>query len=738
MIDDKNRSIGLLGATAIGVGAIVGGGVLALSGVAYALSGASAVVAFALNGIIAVISALSFAELATAFPQSGGTYVFAKRVLSVAAAFAVGWVVWFASIVAAALYAAGFAAFLLEGLRSGCAVEADSFLQASWLLPVIAVVASALCAVVVTRSSGGSGLAMNVLKVVVFALLIAGGCVVFLGSEQSYTEQIHQLQPFFAGGTLGLIQAMGATFIALQGFDLIAAVAGEVKDPRRVLPRSMLYSLAIALCIYLPLLVVIPLVGVPEGETIQSLAVESPDTIIATAVGYYLGTFGYWLVIAAGILSMASALLANVFAAARIAQAMARDRTLAVSLEKVHPRFGTPHIAILVTVGITACILIAIGDVAAAGSASSLIFLLAFTLTHVLCLITRKRKPEHSGYRMPLWPYLPALGAVLCCSLAVYQAISVPSAGIITGIWILIGAFAYAWRFGQRAKIFDAANEASDPDLLLLRGRSPLVLAPIANPKNAELMASLAGCISAPYVGRVLLLNVVRPPQDADALDHALSDTSSVLRDSMAVALRAGVRCESLATVAANPWQEITRVADAHRCASLLVGVHDLENDLVRGEIETLSKKIEANLLLLRAASDWKPESVKRVLIPIGGRSVHVALRARLLAGLDRRSMGGIKVTYLLVDKTLHSETSKYKRKTHQSRFIVDETTLEHEVEIVAANNVAEAICSAAVDHDLIILGLGKAANGKPAIGPLIREVLQETDKAVILLAAHH
>jgi basic amino acid/polyamine antiporter, APA family len=111
LAESGDRHIGLLGATGIGVGAIVGGGILALAGTAFAATGPSAILAFALNGVIAVLTALSFAEVASKFPQSGGTYAFAKKVLSVEAAFTVGWVVWFASIVAAVLYALGFGQF---------------------------------------------------------------------------------------------------------------------------------------------------------------------------------------------------------------------------------------------------------------------------------------------------------------------------------------------------------------------------------------------------------------------------------------------------------------------------------------------------------------------------------------------------------------------------------------------------------------------------------------------------
>src|SRR5262245_59291755 len=103
--DSSRRSLGLIGASLGGVGAIVGGGILVLAGVAFRATGPSAVLAFLLNGVIALLTALSFAEMSTAFPESGGPYLFAKRVLSVRAAFGVGWILWFAYIVAGVLYA---------------------------------------------------------------------------------------------------------------------------------------------------------------------------------------------------------------------------------------------------------------------------------------------------------------------------------------------------------------------------------------------------------------------------------------------------------------------------------------------------------------------------------------------------------------------------------------------------------------------------------------------------------
>src|SRR5687768_5987849 len=110
--DDDRRTVALTAATLVGIGGILGGGMLVLAGTAFAMTGPSFVLAFALNGVVALLTAMSIAEISTAFPESGGAYVFAKKVLSVRTAFAVGWVLWFAYIVAGVLYALSFASYV--------------------------------------------------------------------------------------------------------------------------------------------------------------------------------------------------------------------------------------------------------------------------------------------------------------------------------------------------------------------------------------------------------------------------------------------------------------------------------------------------------------------------------------------------------------------------------------------------------------------------------------------------
>ncbi len=574
---EGQRTLGLLGATGVGVGAIVGGGVLALAGVAFATTGPSAILAFALNGGVAVLTALSFAELASRFPESGGTYTYARKVLSVEAAFAVGWVVWFASVVAAVLYALGFAVFFVPFLEQ--LVRAGGGTPPGWLGGRFALLLYALAAVAyyvwsLMRSSGGGGQWATVGKVVVFGILIGGGVWVLLVRPPSVSELSASFRPFLPSGGQGLVQAMGYTFIALQGFDLIAAVGGEVKRPERNIPRAMLLSLGAALVIYLPLLVLIVAVGA-GGRPIAAVAAEDPEILVAVAARNFMGPAGYWLVVVAGVLSMLSALQANLLAASRFARSMATDRTLPRRFERLSADRGTPVPAIQLTGVTVAFLLVAVPDVAAAGAMAGLIFLLSFGLAHGIAYLVRKRVGDGSPFQTPAFPLIPALGGIACLALGLFQALAVPAAGVLVALWLSLGAVLYVSQLAPRARAVDASSEGLDPELMRLRGRSPLVLVPIANPASAETLVTMADALAPTSVSRVLLLSVVRMPEEwpEGGLPSELLDAQAALGGALSIALAGHLRPEALITVSDDPWGEIERVAQRSRCNSLLVGV---------------------------------------------------------------------------------------------------------------------------------------------------------------------
>ncbi|ETW96116.1 MAG: hypothetical protein ETSY1_27860 [Candidatus Entotheonella factor] len=737
-IASDGRHLGLARATGIGVGAIVGGGILALAGVAFAATGPGALLAFALNGLIALLTALSFAELATTFPESGGTYTFARKVLPVQTAFAVGWVVWFASIVAAVLYALGFAAFAVVAAQSLWDIVYDAhasptWLAASWTATGLAIAATTLYALSLIRSNAGGGQWATVGKVIVFAVLIALGAWALAGRAPADISRA--MSPFLPSGLLGLFQAMGYTFIALQGFDLIAAVGGEVRAPERNLSRAMLLSLGIALGVYLPLLLIIATVGVTPGQSIVTMSTDNPETVVALAVQNYLGSAGFWLVMVAAILSMLSALHANLLAASRMAQTMARDRTLPHLIERIHQRFMTPAPAIILCTLLVAVILLCLGNLAAAGAAASLIFLVSFALVHWIAFQARSRSRQPPPFRTPFFPLVPICGGIACLALALFQGIAVPAAGLLASIWLAAGGILYSALFGHRAGVVDAVAEATDPNLMQLRGRSPLVLVPIANPANAAAMIGVANALTPPGVGRVLLLTVVTPPEawHPGTDPPQLLDAQYVLRESLAASFAAGLAPEALTTVALQPWEEIARVSQLHRCESLLLGLSDVTSDAIALQMEDLMSHVDCDVVVLRAPPGWQLDQVQRILVPTGGRGGHDQLRARLLGHLCRT--GQRDITFLQVLPKQASAQTLQRTQSALAAFAADEVLVPVNIEVLASEAPADIITRHAARNDLTILGLQRFHRRRKVFGEMVLHVARHTPGPLLLLS---
>lgn len=728
------RTIGLTGSIGIGVGAIVGGGILALAGAAFATTGPSAIIAFGLNGLVALLTALSFAEMATAFPQSGGAYTFAKKVLSVQAAFGVGWILWFAYIVAAVLYALGFAEFsaaILVELWSGSG-DPPVWLRSRALVDTLALAATLTYAWALIRRSSGGSLWTSWAKTAVFVFLVVAGLVVMMSTSEDAVGG--KLTPFFAGGTMGLLQTMGFTFIALQGFEVIAAVAGEVKEPRRTIPRGMLLSLLIALGIYLPLLLISSTVGVPSGATITEVARRYPETVIAFTVRNYLGATGYWLVMTAAVLAMLSALQANLLAASRISLSMARERTLPRVLARMHPRAGTPVMAIAATTLAVVVILFMIPDLAAAGAAASLIFLICFALAHGMAYLARRRGGTgDTGFRAPLFPLVPMIGGLACGLLALLQAISVLTAGAITGMWLGLGVLLYFSVFRGRAEVVDALAEAHDPDLARLRGHRPLVLVPVASPERAAPLVNLGNAMAPPVVGRVELLSVVKSGGlDDEAQARALADGERVLHEAMRESLRTGHAPEGLLTLARDPWREIERVAVAHRCESLLLGFTNLDRDRSVERLEELINAVAVDAGILRSDAGFRLDKVRRILVPLGGRGGQDDLRARVLGSMCRAQEREVCFVKVVPDGWSPDRRAVALRELRE--IALEETPGDPQVELLHGEDPIATIVERTSETDMVMIGLARV-DGRRTFGRVGLEIARRCSCATLLIS---
>jgi nucleotide-binding universal stress UspA family protein len=534
-----------------------------------------------------------------------------------------------------------------------------------------------------------------------------------------------------------LFQAMGYSFIALQGFDLIAAVGGEIRDPQRTVPRAMFASLAIGLAIYLPLLLTMTCVGVDAGRSILEAAAEDPESVVALAAERFWGPVGYWMVLIAGVLAMASALQANLYAASRVAMSMARDHTLPEWLGRASPTRRIPVAAVWLSAGLTGGVLSLMPDVAAAGAASSLIFLLTFALAHWTTWLARRRVGRPAdAYATPWFPLVPWSGGLCCVALAGFQGIAVPSAGMVTVGWAAVGGLLYSALFARKARLRDAELEAVDPQLAQLRGKSPLVLVPIANPANAPTLLDMAHAIASPGVGRVLMLSVVCPPHGGapEALGRHVVNAQNVLRESLYAALQSGHRPEALTTLAEQPWDEIARVARVHRCESLLIGFGRFDDRMKGSELEYLVSRVDCDVALLRAPPRWRLSAVRRMLIPIAGRSGHDLLRARLLASLFRAGVQQFSFLRILPQSVSDLEYQRAVREAAQ--FIREEVPGRFDVQTIRCDDVAEGIVRYARDCGLLVLGLQRYGRRHKGFGRIVLRVAEHTSCPMVLISS--
>lgn len=734
----EERTLGLLGAIGVGVAAIVGGGVLVLAGVAFQATGPSAVLAFAFNGFLAFLTLLSFAEMSSAFPESGGTYVFSKKVLSIRAAFGVGWIICFASIVAGVLYALGAGFFVAKAAKqlwfaySGVQVE---WLTTGFTTTVIAVLATLFYTYSLYRKQASGGTLINLIKVLVFLTLILGGA--WYISKETFAHLKDDFDPFLNNGSLGLLSAMGYTFIVYQGFDLISAVGGKIKNPSKTIPRAMIISLVIAVTIYVLFMIAVTVATTAPGESIAEVSALQPESIVMFAAEVYMGKFGLWLVIIAGILAMLSALYANLLAASQIAFSMAKDRTLPRGLSQVHKGFGTPIKAVMATAIVLVATVIIVPDVAVAGAASSLIFLLSFAVAHWISILSRLRsRPEDLPFKTPFFPLVPVLGIISCVGLAVFQGIKVPLAGALTLVWLLIGGVLYYILFQRRARVVDASAEGYDPKLVSLRGKSPLVLVPIVNPSHALPMVAVANALAPPITGKVLLLSVVRTPEeewDPEVDTEKLNNAQRVLKESLSASFGIGLKPEALTTVAHEPWDEIIRVSHIHRCESMLLGLTNL-NEKSEERIEYVMNHVNSDIVVLRTPDRWRLDEVENILVPVRGSGAQDELLARLLGSISRKTNAEITFLKVLAEDANWQKTDRARK----ALFNIAEDQVQNghfKVVITKNNNVSEEIIRHAKESDLMILGLQRFGRRRKEFGKLPLYISQQTNCPLLMIS---
>jgi nucleotide-binding universal stress UspA family protein len=261
------------------------------------------------------------------------------------------------------------------------------------------------------------------------------------------------------------------------------------------------------------------------------------------------------------------------------------------------------------------------------------------------------------------------------------------------------------------------------------------VLVPIANPRNAEAMVAVADALAPPRVGRVLLLSVAVPPKDWKAGERLLAvrQTQIVLGDTLSASVKKGLFPEALFTLAANPWQEIARIAREHRCESILVGLSDLKRDSVESPLGELLAGVACDVVVLRARPDWQLAQTREILVPIGGRGWHDRLRARLLGSLFRTGQRHVTLLRVLPENAPPQACTRARREL--ARVARDEAPGIARVKVVQSDDAGQVIVEHAAESDLVILGVQRLSRRRKAFGHVTLRVAEETDCPILIIS---
>jgi amino acid transporter/nucleotide-binding universal stress UspA family protein len=509
-----SREMRLVDITMIGVGAMIGAGIFVLTGIAAGVAGPALILVFFLNGIVTCFAASAYAELGSSFHSAGGGYLYVKTGLKDPQGFMSGWMSWFAYVVACALYALGFGAYLKECLPLiGLEHFTLPFLPIEKWMAVAVVVVFCFINYRGASEAGGAGNLVTSGKILLLAVFIGFG--VWITVHRPDWQLIFTQHPM-PNGIGSLFMAMGLTFIAFEGYEIIAQCSEEVRNPERNVPRAIFLSLIIVVPIYL--LVAFAALGAAQPGDMPSwqyLGKLKETALVNVAETFFHG--GGILILIGGVFSTMSALNATIYSSSRVSFAMGRDRNLPSWFGKIHPRRKTPHWSILAS-GLLSAAMAALLPVEVVASAANIMFLLLFIQVQAALITLRRKRPDlRRGFKVPFVPLIPILGILLQLTLAVYLFFYSPMAWLSAGVWIVIGLGVFYGYSRQRDRAYTqlvAGQEAAER-------REYRILACIGSLARAEIILKAAAAVARRYDGEMIVLSVVEVP-DRDLLAQGM------------------------------------------------------------------------------------------------------------------------------------------------------------------------------------------------------------------------
>lgn len=423
---ELKKELKLIHVIAIATGAMISSGIFILPGLAFARTGPSVFISYFLAGILALSGALSISEMATAMPKAGGDYFFINRSLGPLVGSVSGILSWSALSLKSAFAIIGMSELLY--LFFGFNVIISSIL---------------LCLFFIIMNVWGvkeAGRFQVILFVFLITIMIG---FIFTGFLEM---NVSRLKPLFSNGLNTMFTTAGFVFISFGGLLKAASISEEVANPKKNIPRGLIYSTLLVIVLYTFILIVT--VGIMNPDDLMNSL-----TPIASAAANIWGNTGFFIITTASVLAFITTANAGIMAASRYPLALSRDSLIPSFLSKVDKRTKTPVISILVTGLIVILSFFLRLDVLV--KVASTVVILNYILSNFSIIILRESKLENyrPSFKAPLYPWLQLLSIIAFILLLIDMGIKIILVSIAA---VLIGVLVY-FLYGKNHSAGDSA-----------------------------------------------------------------------------------------------------------------------------------------------------------------------------------------------------------------------------------------------------------------------------------------
>ncbi len=700
------RSLSLTSVIAISIGGMLGSGIFVLPGLAAAKTGSSLWMAYLIAAICILPAALSKSELATAMPSSGGTYVYIERAFGPLFGTIAGFGLWLSLLFKSAFALVGFGAYL------SILVNID--------LGLTKYVAVLFLALILFLNILGVKKVGKVQIFIVSISLTTLALILLFGLPKTSSDL---LDPFLLNGKLGLFSTVAFVYISYAGVTKVAAIAGEIKNPGTNLPRAMILSLFIMTLIYVS--VAFALVGNLPLEALKT-DIKPIYTISKLLGGPIVG----YIAALVGVITLISMANSGVLAASRFPFAMAIDKLLPDFMGRIHSKYLTPVVTIVMTCFLMAMVILFL-DVEKIAKLASAFMVMMFILVNACVIVLRETSAQwyNPPYRSPLYPFVQLFGIFSGIALLVFLGLG-PMLAIL-GIFIL-GLIIYFFfgknatrtgilrKYGHRPALYLLYKRKRNTQIVYRNNQSEslqnldgklasnagVVVPLLGNERSPEMLVEIAAAINKRE--KIQVVNVTEVPNQTflDAMVEENPRIASLERRVARLATSQKIEVDFEAAVTHEISDTIHELSNQTHCDWLVMGWNGRAHSgiLVSNPIGWLLTHINSDFALFK---DDGVRYIGKVLLALrpGRRDKNFIAVADRICSFYNASL---TLLHIVPEKT--DQETMANMETH-SKKLLEKVDTPSMVIVLKDNDSINAISKASASFDLLILGTPQKDN---------------------------